>query len=101
MIRLTEKQIICMHSSLIAATGGLDGVRDNGLLESALETPFQTFDGKDIYPSLLQSLSGVIFYFCSNLAQSFLSTFFSIREMYEHEILTFDVIVHIFVYFDE
>ena len=43
MIRLTERQLISMHSSLIAATGGMDGVRDNGLLESALEAPFQTF----------------------------------------------------------
>lgn len=41
MIRLTERQIISMHSSLIAATGGMDGVRDNGLLESALEARFR------------------------------------------------------------
>lgn len=52
MIRLTERQLISMHSSLIAATGGMDGVRDNGLLESALEAPFQTFGGEDIYPSM-------------------------------------------------
>lgn len=51
-------------------------------------------------PARLQSLSGGIFYFCSNLAQSFSSALFSIREMYEHEILTFDVIVHIFSRFD-
>ena len=66
MIRLTEKQIICMHSSLIAATGGLDGVRDSGLLESALETPFQTFDGKDIYPSLLQKAARLGFSLVAN-----------------------------------
>ena len=66
MIRLTEKQIISMHSSLIAATGGLDGVRDNGLLESALETPFQTFDGEDIYPSLLQKAARLGFSLVAN-----------------------------------
>ena len=54
MIRLTTKQVISIHSSLIEATGGTDGVRDMGLLESALETPFQTFDGKDLYPALIQ-----------------------------------------------
>lgn len=54
MIRLTTKQVISLHSSLIEATGGTDGVRDMGLLESALETPFQTFDGKDLYPALIQ-----------------------------------------------
>jgi len=54
MIRLTTKQVISLHSSLIEATGGTDGVRDMGLLESALEVPFQTFDGKDLYPALIQ-----------------------------------------------
>ena len=54
MIRLTTKQVISIHSSLIEVTGGTDGVRDMGLLESALEAPFQTFDGKDLYPALIQ-----------------------------------------------
>lgn len=54
MIRLTTKQVIFLHSSLIEATGGTDGVRDMGLLESALEAPFQTFGGKDLYPALIQ-----------------------------------------------
>lgn len=54
MIRLTKEQVLYIHSSLIEATGGTDGVRDNGLLESALESPFQTFDGNDLYPALIQ-----------------------------------------------
>lgn len=54
MIRLTTKQVISIHSSLIEATGGTDGIRDMGLLESALETPFQTFGGQDLYPALIQ-----------------------------------------------
>ena len=54
MIGLTTKQVISIHSSLIEATGSTDGVRDMGLLESALEAPFQTFDGKDLYPALIQ-----------------------------------------------
>ena len=54
MIRLTTKQVISIHSSLIEATGGTDGIRDMGMLESALEAPFQTFDGKDLYPALIQ-----------------------------------------------
>ena len=54
MIRLTTKQVISIHSSLIEATGGTDGVRDMGMLDSALEAPFQTFDGKDLYPALIQ-----------------------------------------------
>lgn len=31
----------------------MDGVRDNSLLDSALNAPFQTFDGKELYPALL------------------------------------------------
>ena len=54
MIKLTKEQVISIHSSLIEATGGTNGVRDIGLLESALEAPFQTFDGKDLYPALIQ-----------------------------------------------
>lgn len=54
MIRLTKEQVLSIHSSLIEATGGTDGLRDNGLLESALESPFQTFDGNDLYPALIQ-----------------------------------------------
>lgn len=54
MIRLTKNQVIALHKSLIEATGGTDGVRENGLLESALEAPFQTFDGNDLYPTLIQ-----------------------------------------------
>lgn len=66
MIRLTKKQIIAVHSSLIAATGGIDGVRDDGLLESALEAPFQTFDGEDLYPSLLRKAAQLCYALVSN-----------------------------------
>ena len=45
MIRLSEVQVIKLHSWLIAETGGTDGIRDNALLESAISAPFQSFDG--------------------------------------------------------
>lgn len=53
MIRLTEEQILAVHSRMIEMTGGVDGVRDNSLLDSDLNAPFQTFDGKELYPALL------------------------------------------------
>lgn len=37
---------------LIDQTGGSDGIRDEGLLESALNAPFQTFDGDYIYRTI-------------------------------------------------
>ena len=52
MIKLTKEQILMLHSELIKTTGGCDGIRDIGLLESALETPFQSYDGEELYPSI-------------------------------------------------
>jgi len=52
MKRLTKTQILKMHSLLIQKTGGSDGIRDEGLLDSALNLPFQSFDGEDIYKTI-------------------------------------------------
>ena len=51
---LSKRQILLLHSALIAQTGGLDGVRDEGLLESAVYAPFQTFGEQDLYPTVLE-----------------------------------------------
>ena len=52
MIKLTKKQILQMHSDLVAQTGGIDGIRDESLLDSAIGQPFQSFNGSDLYPSI-------------------------------------------------
>ena len=52
MIRLTKKQVLMLHTQLIESTGGCDGMRDEGLLNSALEIPFQSFGGEELYPSI-------------------------------------------------
>lgn len=54
MKRLTKKQILLLHRALITQSGGCVEIRDNGLLESAINAPFQTFDGQELYPSLLE-----------------------------------------------
>ena len=54
MIKLTQEQILMLHTELISATGGTDGVRDFGLLSSALNAPFQQFDNKDLFPTIQQ-----------------------------------------------
>ena len=54
MKRLSKRQVLLLHEQLLSVTGGSAGVRDGGLLDSALETPFQSFDGQDIYPSVQQ-----------------------------------------------
>jgi death-on-curing protein len=52
MIKLTKKQILMLHSQLIQETGGSDGLRDEGLLESALEAPFQSYGDQDLFPTV-------------------------------------------------
>lgn len=54
MIRLSKEQVIKLHSQLIAETGGSDGIRDEGLLESALAAPFQSFGEEEAYPTTVQ-----------------------------------------------
>ena len=61
MIRLSKSQILLLHEQLIAETGGSSGLRDEGMLDSALNTPFQTFAGKDVYPSLQQKAARLCF----------------------------------------
>lgn len=52
MRKLSKEQVLMLHSQLIQETGGSDGVRDYYLLESALETPFQSFAGDELFPTL-------------------------------------------------
>lgn len=50
---LSKHQIRMLHTALMARSGGIDGLRDEGLLDSAVNTPLQTFGGQALYPSLL------------------------------------------------
>ena len=52
MIRLPYKEVLQMHQLLVLTTGGVVGVREKGLLESALEAPFAGFDGREFYPTI-------------------------------------------------
>lgn len=54
---LSKRQILMLHTALISQTGGLDGIRDEGLLESALNAPFQTFAEQDLYPTVLEKVA--------------------------------------------
>jgi death-on-curing protein len=49
---LTAEQVLFIHARLIAETGGMHGVRDLGLLLSAIARPQATFDEQDLYPNL-------------------------------------------------
>lgn len=49
---LTVAEVLLLHARLIQCTGGSGGVRDVGLLESALARPQAVFGGEDLYPDL-------------------------------------------------
>jgi death on curing protein len=46
---LTSEQVLFIHARLIAETGGSHGIRDLGLLQSAIARPQATFDKQDLY----------------------------------------------------
>ncbi len=51
MIKFDKSKVLLLHQIMAEATGGSVGIRDEGLLESALESCFATFDGVELYPS--------------------------------------------------
>ncbi len=68
MIILSKEQVLKLHASLIKATGGSDGIRDEGMLETALNNPFQSFGGKELYPSIQAKAARLCFGLVKNHA---------------------------------
>jgi death-on-curing protein len=60
MIFLTPEQVLFIQSRLVTETGGSYGVRDPGLLESAVARPRATFDGKELYPDLFTKTAALM-----------------------------------------
>ena len=50
MITLTKDQIISLHMAIYERYGGSCGVLNEGMLDSALQAPFQTFGGEELFP---------------------------------------------------
>lgn len=51
MIKFSKEKVLLLHQIMAEATGGDVGVRDEALLESAIENIYLTFDGVELYPS--------------------------------------------------
>ena len=51
MIKISQDKIMFLHKLMAEKIGGAMGVRDEGLLASAIEGIYQTFDGKELYPT--------------------------------------------------
>jgi len=57
---ITLGEVIEIQKILIEKYGGLHGIRDLGLLESAIARPFQKFEGKMLYPTLFDQAAALI-----------------------------------------
>jgi death on curing protein len=64
MIKIEEVEKI--HDILIEKFGGLKGIRDQGALDSAINRPYQTFDGQDLYPEATDKAAAIFESIISN-----------------------------------
>ncbi|MFN2421328.1 MAG: type II toxin-antitoxin system death-on-curing family toxin [Gemmatimonadota bacterium] len=60
MIPLTTAQVLFLHARLVEETGGSHGVRDLGLVQSAVARPLASFGGEDLYPSLIDKAAALL-----------------------------------------
>ena len=50
MIKFSQEKVLLLHRLITEETGGDPNIRDTAMLDSALESAFQTFDGDELYP---------------------------------------------------
>lgn len=51
---IPRETVLVIHEDQLARFDGMPGVRDEGLLDSALAQPFASFGGQDLYPSAIE-----------------------------------------------
>lgn len=66
MKNLDIKQVVVFHEKIIEKTGGSHGVKNYGLVESALHRGEASFSGEDFYPSLESKISAITHSLISN-----------------------------------
>lgn len=68
MIKFSKEKVLLLHQLMAEATGGDVGIRDEALLESAIENIYATFDGVELYPSKEEKAARLGFSLISNHA---------------------------------
>jgi death-on-curing protein len=63
---LTLDEVLNLHYFILEQSGGATGVRDSGILESALAQPMMTFGGAELYPSLVEKAAALGFFLVMN-----------------------------------
>lgn len=54
MIKFTKERVLTLYKMMVDKIGGAFGIKDNAMLESALEAPYQTFGGEELFPTLIE-----------------------------------------------
>ena len=68
MIKLTKEKVLLLHQLIAKETGGSIGVRDSGLLESAINNAYSTFGGEELYKTKEEKAASLGFSLISNHA---------------------------------
>ncbi len=68
MIYLSLEQIIELHDALIEKFGGLRGIRERGLLESAVTAPMMAVFGEELHKTIYNKAAAYLFYIAKNHA---------------------------------
>ena len=62
---LTKEQIVRWHAESIRVHGGADGIRDEGVLDSALASPWATFGGELLHSTVPEIAAAYLYYICN------------------------------------
>lgn len=85
---ISLQDVLKLHKQVIEAHGGEDGIRDLGLLESAIAQPRATFDGQDLNPTLIDKAAALAYTIANNhpfidgnkrIAQSAMESFLNLN----------------------
>ena len=68
MIRVNDKMIIALHTLVSEESGGDNGLRDIALLDSAIESAYQTFGGEELYPGVIEKAARIAYAIICNHA---------------------------------
>lgn len=60
MFQITYEDLIYIHDQIILKSGGLPGIRDENVIRSALERPYQSAFNEETYPDLFEKAAAIL-----------------------------------------
>jgi death on curing protein len=58
---ISQSFVVELHTQLIQRFGGETGIRDHQILDSCIQSIYQTFDQKELYPSVIEKATRLAF----------------------------------------